>query len=1028
MATGDVKRKLTAIFSADVEGYSRLMEEDELATIETLTSHKEIMRKLIRQFRGRVVDSTGDNLLAEFGSVVDAVQCAVEVQQVLSAKNETLPENRRMYFRIGINLGDVVEEGERIYGDGVNVAARVESLAEGGGISISGTAYDQLGKKLPLGYEYLGEQSVKNIEKPVRVYRVLTEAEAAGKVIGEEKPKPMPWRWLAVAAVILILVAGVFAVWNFYLRPDVEPASVERMAFPLPDKPSIAVLPFVNMSGDQEQEYFSDGLTEEIISALSKVPKLFVIARNSTFTYKGKPVKVQKVSEDLGVRYVLEGSVRKAEDRVRITAQLIDAITGYHLWSEGYDRDLKEIFALQDEITMKIINALQVELTEGESARLWGKGTTNLKAYLKALRAREHILHQTKEGNILAKRMAKEAIALDSKFPPAYQWLATTHMMDVWFRTTKSPKQSLTRAVELTQKAIALDDSYAYAHGFLGFLFTMLRKHDKGIEEGEKAVALDPNGAASHYYLGFALRYAGRFEEAVQVIEKSLRLNPFPPATYFRGASAAYIGAGRYDEAIAAAKKAVTVAPNDFLSHSTLAAAYSLAGREEEARSAAEEVLRINPKYSLNYIKKQLPFKNKRDLEQFTAGLRKAGLPETPPLPLPDKPSIAVLPFVNMSGDPEQEYFSDGITEEIITALSKTPKLFVIAPESTLTYKGKPVKVKHVGRELGVKYVLEGSVRKAGDTLRITARFVDAQTGQHLWAERYDRDLKDVFAVQDEITMKILTALQVKLTAGEQAHVFARGTENLQAYLKYLEGHKYFMNFNRDDNVMARQLYEEAIDLDQKYPRPYQMLAFTHLMGIYYGSSKSPSKSIEKATELVQKALALDDSLPYAYYTLGYIYLMKRQHDKAIAHYERAIDLNPNVAHSHAQLGVALNYVGRPEDAIVSFKKAIRLNPIPPSFYFANLGRSYRMVGRYEDSIATYKKVLERTPNQLFANAGLTATYSVAGRLDEARTQAKEVLRVQPKFSAERYVRKFPFQDKAETERLIDALRKAGLK
>jgi adenylate cyclase len=1004
------------------------MEEDELATIETLTSHKEIMRKLIRQYRGRVVDSTGDNLLAEFASVVDAVQCAVEVQQVLSSKNETLPENRRMYFRIGINLGDVVEEGERIYGDGVNVAARVESLAEGGGISISGTAYDQLGKKLPLGYEYLGEQSVKNIEKPVRVYRVLTEAEAAGKVIGEEKPKPMPWRWLAVAAVILILVAGVFAVWNFYLRPDVEPASVERMAFPLPDKPSIAVLPFVNMSGDQEQEYFSDGLTEEIISALSKVPKLFVIARNSTFTYKGKPVKVQKVSEDLGVRYVLEGSVRKAEDRVRITAQLIDAITGYHLWSEGYDRDLKEIFALQDEITMKIINALQVELTEGESARLWGKGTTNLKAYLKALRAREHILHQTKEGNILAKRMAKEAIALDSKFPPAYQWLATTHMMDVWFRTTKSPKQSLTRAVELTQKAIALDDSYAYAHGFLGFLFTMLRKHDKGIEEGEKAVALDPNGAASHYYLGFALRYAGRFEEAVQVIEKSLRLNPFPPATYFRGASAAYIGAGRYDEAIAAAKKAVTVAPNDFLSHSTLAAAYSLAGREEEARSAAEEVLRINPKYSLNYIKKQLPFKNKRDLEQFTAGLRKAGLPETPPLPLPDKPSIAVLPFVNMSGDPEQEYFSDGITEEIITALSKTPKLFVIAPESTLTYKGKPVKVKHVGRELGVKYVLEGSVRKAGDTLRITARFVDAQTGQHLWAERYDRDLKDVFAVQDEITMKILTALQVKLTAGEQAHVFARGTENLQAYLKYLEGHKYFMNFNRDDNVMARQLYEEAIDLDQKYPRPYQMLAFTHLMGIYYGSSKSPSKSIEKATELVQKALALDDSLPYAYYTLGYIYLMKRQHDKAIAHYERAIDLNPNVAHSHAQLGVALNYVGRPEDAIVSFKKAIRLNPIPPSFYFANLGRSYRMVGRYEDSIATYKKVLERTPNQLFANAGLTATYSVAGRLDEARTQAKEVLRVQPKFSAERYVRKFPFQDKAETERLIDALRKAGLK
>jgi len=361
MITGDVKRKLTAIFSADVEGYSSLMEEDELATVETLTSHKGIMGKLIKQYRGRVVDSTGDNLLAEFISVVDAVQCAVEVQQVLSAKNEALSENRRMNFRIGINLGDVIEEGEVIYGDGVNVAARVESLAEGGGISISGTAYDQLGKKLPLGYEYIGEQSVKNIEKPVRVYRVLPQAEAAGKVIGEKRPISRHWRWAAVA---LIVVVGALVIWNFYFRPPFEPASVERMAFALPDKPSIAVLPFVNMSEDPKQEYFSDGLTEEIITALSKVPRLFVIARNSTFSYKGKSVKVNQVAEELGVRYVLEGSVRKAGDRVRITAQLIDALGGHHLWAERYEKDLKDIFALQDEITMKIVTSLQVSLTQ----------------------------------------------------------------------------------------------------------------------------------------------------------------------------------------------------------------------------------------------------------------------------------------------------------------------------------------------------------------------------------------------------------------------------------------------------------------------------------------------------------------------------------------------------------------------------------------------------------------------------------------------------------------------------------------
>jgi len=344
MAEERAKRKLSAILSADVKGYSRLMGEDELATIETLKNYREIMVALVNKFRGRVVDSPGDNVLAEFSSVVDALECSVEIQKELKQKNEELAENRRMEFRIGVNLGDVVEDGERIYGDGVNIAARVESLAEGGGICISGTAFDQIGKKLALGYQYLGEQTVKNIEKPVRIYRVLMEPEAVGRVIGQERPRPRPWRNAVMAAVVaLVLVAAALTVWNFYFRaPRIEPASVERMAFPLPDKPSIAVLPFVNMSDDPKQEYFSDGLTEEIITALSKIPKMFVIARNSTFTYKGKPVKVQQVAEELGVRYVLEGMVRIAGDRMRITVQLIDAMTGNHLWAERYDRELKE--------------------------------------------------------------------------------------------------------------------------------------------------------------------------------------------------------------------------------------------------------------------------------------------------------------------------------------------------------------------------------------------------------------------------------------------------------------------------------------------------------------------------------------------------------------------------------------------------------------------------------------------------------------------------------------------------------------
>jgi TolB-like protein/class 3 adenylate cyclase len=418
MVTDDVKRKLTAIFTADVVGYSRLMGEDELATVQTLTSYKETMTKLIKHYRGRVLDSVGDNLMAEFASVVDAVQCAVEVQQVLSSKNEDLPENRKMLFRIGINLGDVIEEGDRIYGDGVNIAARVESLAEGGGVCISGSAFEQIENKLALGYQYMGEHTVKNIAKPVKVYRV-----PMGPVEGKEKRRAF-WGWQKAvigAVAVLILVGVAAALWHYYWRPThppIEVASVEKMAFPLPDKPSIAVLPFVNMSGDPEQEYLSDGLTEQIITGLSKVPKLFVIARNSTFTYKGKPVKVQKVAEDLGVRYILEGGVQISDERVRITTQLIDAVSGRHLWAENYDRVLKDIFAIQDEITMKIVTALDVKLTEGEQARLWARGTDNLQAYFKFLKAREQVRLRTREDNVISRKLAEEAISLD----PNYAW------------------------------------------------------------------------------------------------------------------------------------------------------------------------------------------------------------------------------------------------------------------------------------------------------------------------------------------------------------------------------------------------------------------------------------------------------------------------------------------------------------------------------------------------------------------------------------------------------------------------------
>ena len=629
MTTQGVKRKLSVILSADVEGYSRLMAEDEVATVRTLTAYREVMTSLIQQHRGRVVDSPGDNVLAEFTSVVDGVQCAVTVQKELQARNTELPEDRRMEFRIGINLGDVIEEEDRIYGDGVNIAARLEALADPGGICISKTAFDQIETKLPLGYEYLGEQPVKNIPKPVGAYRVLMEPRVTvAEEIEKEKAVPV-WRRKAMLAGGATLVLAVIAalIWNFYFRrPPMEVASVEKMAYPLPDKPSIAVLPFVNMSDDPKQEFFSDGVTEEIITALSKTPKMFVIARNSTFSYKGKPVKVNQVAEELGVRYVLEGSVRKAGDRVRITAQLIDALTGHHLWAERYDKDLKDIFTLQDEITMKIIAALQVKLTQGEEARLSAKGTDNLEAYLKCLQAKEHVGHVNKEDNALAKQLAEEAIALDPEFSEAYRVLGSTHWMDIIVGSSKSPKESLKRAFELTKKAIALDESNATAHGTLGWLFVLKRQHDKGIAEAERAVALDPNSAFANFNMGRVLRFAGRPEEAIAWHKKAIRQDPMPSGPYLFGLAHAYWLAGRYEEAVPVCKKAILVSPKSMAAHLYLAATYVSLGRIEEARTEAQEVLRIDPKFSLVHWGKRLPFKNQADTERSINALRKAGL------------------------------------------------------------------------------------------------------------------------------------------------------------------------------------------------------------------------------------------------------------------------------------------------------------------------------------------------------------------------------------------------------------------
>ncbi len=450
MSDKGLNRKLAAILSADAKGYSRLMGEDEDFTVSTLTAYRKIMTALIDQHRGRVVDSPGDNLLAEFASAVNAVRCAVEIQTEFEAKNAELPENRKMEFRIGINLGDVIEEGQRIYGDGVNIAARLESLAEAGGICISRTVFEHIENKLTLGYEYLGEQAVKNIQKPVRVYRILTESKAAGKVIGEKRIRSKPLQWAAVATGVVIVGFAAVAVWNFYFRftpPREKVSAISKPVIPLTDRASIAVLPFKNLSGDPEQEYFSDGITNDIITDLSKFREMLVIASNTVFTFKGKPVKVQRVSQELGVRYVLEGSVQRLSQKVRVNAQLIDATTGHHLWAERYDRDIKDLFTVQNEIVQTIVATLAIKVDVAERARAMRKDTDNLEAYDYALRGKEFILRGTRSTNIKAKEMFKKAIEQDSRYAAAYVGLGWAYYLEAMAGWTEFPLQAMEKAM-----------------------------------------------------------------------------------------------------------------------------------------------------------------------------------------------------------------------------------------------------------------------------------------------------------------------------------------------------------------------------------------------------------------------------------------------------------------------------------------------------------------------------------------------------------------------------------------------------
>lgn len=1027
MAVNRRTGKLAVILHADVAGSTDLVRQDEQLAHERIQDTFRRFGDTITKYHGHVRELRGDALLAEFERASDAVTASLAFQADQSEFLVQLDDPIQPNVRVGIAMGEVIIADDTITGEGVVLAQRLEQLAEPGRVVIQGAANETIPGRFPFEYENLGEHEVKGFDEPVRVYRANLKG-------GTDLPQPTPTVYrtrntIIALTSVAVVVAGVALMWFKPWEVREEPASVERMAFSLPNKPSIAVLPFANLSGKEEQEYFSDGITNDIITDLSKFKDLFVIASNSTFTYKGKPVKVQQVAEDLGVRYVLEGSVQATDEKIRINAQLIDATTGRHLWAERYDRAAGDMFAIQNEIIETIVSTLAFKVEAAERGRILRKETESLDAYDSYLRAIEHFDRFTKEEQEKAGELFKKAIEIDPTYATAFSRLAWVHANAYSFGWSEEPETSLNRAFELAKKAAALAPDDHWGHWILGYIYLMQREFDLSEAAYERAYTLNPNDAEFLSNMATTLLYLSRPQEAIEEIKRAMRLNPHHPESLIADLGWAYYEAGQYKESVNTFRSMTTPRP---WVHRTLAAAYVQLGQLEEARSEIAQMLEKEPNYNLENTT-VWPYKDPTQLARYIEDLRKAGVPEHPPLKLPDKPSIAVLAFDNLSGDPGQDYLSDGITESLITRLARQPDMFVIARNSSFTYKGKPVKVQQVGREMGVRYVLEGSVQKSGDRIRITAQLIEAATEQHLWTDSYDRELEDLFAVQDEITQKVATELAVKLTVGDTARLDVQATDNVEAYDHWLRGVEAYRQFKKESNIQAGEWFEKAIELDPQYARAIGWLGWVRLNESRFWWVEDREASLQQAEELARQAISIDENSTIGHNLLSRLYSHKGLHEEAIAEGRRTIAIEPSHASAYASLAYTMFLAGKPEEGQDPIKTALRLSPYAP-LWFINIETNINyLTARYEEAVTSSRKFLARSQEGVLARDTwrlLISSYFELGRESEARAEAKKYLELDHNFSVKEeaeWRKGFVYKNKSWIDHYIETLRKSGL-
>jgi adenylate cyclase len=1037
MTENVVRQRLAAILAADVAGYSRLMGDDERATINAINRCRAVFREHIEGNGGRVVDMAGDSVLAIFDTAIGAFTTAIAAQERLADLNNEFAEDRRMAWRVGVNLGDIHEQDDgTVYGDGVNVAARLEALAEPGGICLSDKVHTEVRGKIDRGFADLGEHDVKNIAEPVRAYRVLAEGEVAPATRNRSRPL-----MLAGAAMAMVVIAAV-ALW-----PSPEPQLPTEGATsgpdgelpPLPTGPSIAVLPFDNLGGDPEQEYFADGLTEDILTRLAAFRDLKVIARNSSFQYKGEAVDVREVGRDLGAAFVLEGSVRRDATSIRVSAQLLDAKDGAHVWQQTYDRELSagSIFAIQDEITEQVASSLggpAGAITASRIRRLKSGETDDLQSYECVLLAQQYVAVMTADSHLAARTCLVDVVAREPNYVEALVWLGQLYVEEIWsgFNSREIGPTSLEAAFEVLNRAVQLDPDHQLARKVLALAYYFDGDAEQFRDEARKAVALNPNDVNALAEMAMFVGFAGDWQGSKAITER-LRSLVAEVVNWHNYTEFNYHYRDE-DYAAAAASARATLEIEHWAGPWYLALAYAGMGEADKAMEALDKARALELDLTTEVVEEMV---DALFLDQGHIALLMDGHAQLMALEeslTPSRPVIAVLPFDNMSGDPEQEYFADGITEDITTRLSRFGDLAVIARNSAFQYKGEAVDVEAVAKKLGADYVVEGSVRRSESRVRVTAQLLEAGAATHMWADTYDRDLTagDVFDIQDEITEAIVGVIAgvhgvIARTAASAAR---QRPENLDSYECVLIANGYERTTSVENWHMAKTCLDAVLTREPDYVDALAAYSYIATDGYAMGWASSDAEGEEMLAAALAAGeravdLAPDDAnshrqLSYASFVSGDVAGFR-------AHAERGLALNPNDSNVMGDTGTLMSFSGSYDRGLELITEAIARNPHHPNWWYLGVVSAHWMNGRHEDAAAALTKIDQ--PDNFWPYLMRTVVSTELRDAEGAAAALAQLYQLYPDFNIATYrVEAAYWQPTPEfIERAIAALRKAGV-